>query len=711
MLLAAAIAAMALWLWHYAKLNLAWGLDELLYRHAAQYVADDFTRIFALEAYDRGIQRFHLLLIAPAFAVFERGPEAFEAVRLIIVAAYLSAAIPVWLLARGAGLRPAFAAVAAVAAVLTPWAVYSLTLLTEPVGFALLAWCLWALWRAADRPAAGRDVVLLVVFAMLVTTRVAYIVMAPLLPLVLGLQTLRYGTGTGRAAERLRRLPAAAWRRHRVVTALTAAGAAVAVVDLLVPGAGIRSLLGAYGPPGDFDLGAQTERIGLALSRVSSGLAFLPVVVGAPWLLRELIRPSGSERHAFALVLAAAVAAVLVSTLPATIDRTPELERYHFYLALPIVLAAAAAIDRFDLGRPAVVAGGAFGVWLALGVDWSARNTGDLRFFFQPAESFLLRVVHGQISVVDRLANTDPQTVVAAIAGAAALAVAALARTRAATVLGMALAVALVANGFAQTSYTLRKYVYGAGMGLGAGLAKRSWVDRALPADAVAGMYAVSRGYDLESASLWSELSFFNLGVRRVVAAQPDSSALKPPGIEEVLFTVDPRTGAITTERPLPRYLVASRTFRGIGLDWDSVAVAEYLPLELMRLREPPQALWTSTSLGPESVMAAGRPLTITFFRPRESGPWCAAIEAFAAAAAVPAEARRRIAVTIRPEGGTRLSARVRPGQRLQRELPLEFGPRSRVRVRIEAKGSIALQGGGRGSLQMSALSVARCTG
>ena len=686
---------------------MAFGHDETLYRHAMQLIAEDPLEVFSLPGYDRGIQRFHLVVLAPIFAWF-RAPAAINLAHLVQVAAYASAAVPVWLLARGVGLRQVWALAAGATAVVTPWAVYSLGLYTEPLAFGLFAWALWAVWRAAERPSIARTALAIVLLVVLASTRIALITLAPALPLVVLLQTWRYGT-TGRLAARLGGLPRALWRRDPLLSAIAVIGLAVVVADLVLPGKGLRSLIGVYNPPG-IDLRTQLSRIELASSRMLVGMAFIPLLVGVPWLVRETIRPASGERHALALTLVAGIAAVLVSTISVLPGDTQEIDRYYLFVATPLALSACVALAFRSVGRVGVLAGGAVAVWLALGADWSNRATGEFALFLRPAEAFVDRVIEGRLSTFGPLRDADALVVIAVAVAALAVVIAATVRTRFAPQVAALVAGLFVVNGLVQGGYAVRKYTYGPGLGGGADIKARAWVDRHVPDDEVVGMYPMARVSGGPSYPLWWEVQYFNLSVREAVETSP-YAVPHSLGIRSVIYRVDQRDGRLISNRPVPRYLVASQTFRETGLDWEPVVPAGYISLELLRLRGEARALWQTGPLGMESTIDAGAKLPIAFFRPRGPGPWCASVEAFGITPADPAEARRVMSYRLVGESRVVARGRFRPKQRVLIEIPLDFGARSRIDVRLEPRGSVARQGGGRASLQMSSIAVARCKG
>jgi hypothetical protein len=285
-------AAVAAWLQHWAVQTHAWGNDEELYRHFARAIARDFPLgVFDVDAsYGRGIQRLHLLVFALPMT-FTRSPAAFNIAHLLFVVGYVSAMIPVWLLARGAGLGRWKALVPAVLAVLVPWAVVTTSFLTEALGYGAFTWAVWAVWRAVVRPSTSGDVVALVVLTLAALTRTGFLLLAPLLPLAAVAQAWRFSATGASVGERLRNLPRAVLRRQPLAIAVSS----VALLILagywagILPG-GPGRVVGTYSsalPPLD-DVVLKWRTFG---SRIVAGTGFVFAAAALPWIVAQVRRP------------------------------------------------------------------------------------------------------------------------------------------------------------------------------------------------------------------------------------------------------------------------------------------------------------------------------------------------------------------------------------------------------------------------------------
>src|SRR4051812_35006642 len=179
MFLGVLTVGMTLWLWRWAVWNHAWGADEDLYLHFARGISRDFGSLFNLDpSYGRGIQRLHLFVWAIPMALFAN-PASFVIAHLLFVAAYSSAAIPAWLIARGCGLGPYESLVPALLVVFTPWSVVTTSFLAESIGYGVFAWLVWAIWRAAVRPSLGADALAVGLLALAVVARTGFLLMLP----------------------------------------------------------------------------------------------------------------------------------------------------------------------------------------------------------------------------------------------------------------------------------------------------------------------------------------------------------------------------------------------------------------------------------------------------------------------------------------------------------------------------------------------------
>jgi len=576
--------------------------DEELHVSLARWLPGVLPeRLWELEVHQRGTQRLEVWVIAVWEALLPT-PGALVAARAVNALAFALVAVPVFLLARGLGLPRGWAAVPAVLSVFVPWAVVTTSLLTESLAYGAFAWIVWAVWRAAARPSPAHDVVALALLGVGGLARTSLLVLAPLLPLVL----VAHGLRTGRGSALLR----AHW------PVWVAVALALGVLAL-----GGDRLAGTYGTPFSLnpDLPEKLARFG---SRVVVGTGLLPAMVALPWLVRELVRPRDPARGAFALAGAGALLLVLYGLNPAGYD-----ERYVVYLAPLVLLPAAVALSRREVPRLGTAVT-ALGIGLLLArVPWRA-DQGEIGFFSFPAEYVWVRALGLRF---DRYLPGDEGVVLAVapwVVAAAGVTLALLARRARGRgpAWGEVAVVALVALAcVAQTQYALAKHVNGAGARLGPGLAQRGWVERALPPDVPAAIFAVGLGNRPEFIPLWREVQFYNgridrlaeLGEPRIPA--PIGDALLAP------FAVDAETGRLVGAdvARLPRHLVVSSEWADVGVQGRLVARAGYLAAELRELTGPPSVRYLVRGATGDGYQPAGEPVAVRLFRGRR----CAALD------------------------------------------------------------------------------------
>ena len=659
---------MTLWLSRWAVLNRSWGNDEELYRHFAGGMSRDFGLFLHIDpSYGRGVQRLHLLLMAIPMALFE-SPTAFKVAHVLFVATYTSAAIPAWLIARGAGLRPLPALVPAVLVVLTPWSVVTTSFLAEPVGYGVFAWALWAIWRAAARPSLLADVLALALLGLAVLARTGFLVLLPVLPMVAVLQAWRYGTA-GNVAVRLRQLPRAALARQPVAVGL---GLVAVVVVLLawagvLPG-GVNRFTGSYAtslPP----LTVMAAKWRTFLSRVDAGTGFLMFAVAVPWLAVRIARPREPALHALAWTALLASLSVLLALVGGPGD-----ERYVMYLGFTVPLVASIALLRRQLNPLMAVLGGACALALLLTPGWRLAEINDYGYFSFPIESFMHRVV------LEKLPGAPLTIAGILLAGALLTLVLLTAHPRLRRALPLAL-VAAAAFQFTETGYALNKFVNTAGEHHGPSLAARAWVDTNVPDGENVGLLAVSSGLTGNYNFVWREIQFWNLRTRAVVkivspiTLSPSAEVPYPFGTRDIQASLDLTTGRLHANGPwrFPRYLVIPQAPLSVVLDWAPVAAATYVPATLVRVRTATQARATLSGASPDGHLAAGTPAVITVYRDGRPATRCLSIDL------VPRASKPGLDV------GQRF--RVRDGRRTIAHGPIPLGTGRRVYVPVRFDG------------------------
>jgi hypothetical protein len=680
---------MALWLWHWGVQNHSWGNDEELYRHFARAVARDFpfSILHLDQSYGRGIQRLHLLVMALPM-VFFKNPTAFQLIHAEFAAIYASAAIPVWLIARGCGLGRWQALVPAVLAVLTPWAVVTTSFLTEPIGYGVFAWAVWGIWRAAVKPSLGADVLAVALLFVAVISRTGFLLLVPILPVVAVLQAWHVATGEGTRLERLRRLPGAALRRQPLAIGLGLAGVALLLAARLnILSGGINRFTGTYATsfPSLHDIFFKWRTF---MSRIDAGTGFIALAVAAPWLIARCIRPREPALGAFAWTALLSIFAVLFSLISGGGD-----ERYVMFVAMPVVLAASIGVMRRQVGPLMLLAGSALAFTLYFTPGWALSDTSDFGYFSFPAEAFMGRVV--LVKLAHGASGKTVAAVILAIGLTTAIVLASRMRWR------RLLPWVLIPAGVFQLlacDYAISRHVNSVGAAHGPNLEARSFVDTHVPHGEEVGIYAVSNGLTGNYNFVWREIQYWNTTMRSIVKVQSPISLIPaslpyPYSTFDIEPTLDQRTGKLSYKGPykLPRYLVVPQPPLSVGLDSRLVAQSSYLPASLIRVRKW-QARTTLAGTSPDGYSTKNQPVTFTIYRAGEPGK-CAFTDLIAPQPDKPRPGVR-FRYAIRGDGGTVAHGSLVPGARRRVFLPLDWRGRPRLKYVMTSPDSVLISGG-----------------
>jgi hypothetical protein len=603
-------------------------LDENLYIHEARLVATHFpSALWQSGIFQRGLQRLDPILLAIPFA-FMRGPGAYEVDRVIQCLLFTSTAVPAFLLARGARLKRFSCHLAALLAIVVPWAVVSTSFLSECAAYPAYAWSLYAVWLTIARPSRRHEALAVLAIVLAALSRTAMLALAPMLPLAVLWQEWRWDlAGTG-LRRRLLALPGRLWRRHTIVSVVSALGIAMYLAGRLgLAPTEFNTLTGEYGVPHIGAILPLLERYRYYLSRATAGTGLIAIAVGLPWAVRMLVRPRDGASHALAVVSVLGVLCVLLSLIPAGPD-----ERYIAYAAIPFALVFAAALGvRPGIG---VLAGAVVVDLLIESVTWPAlANAYD--YFTYPAAIFYQRALLGHISEIPlALVAISPerrlQIAVLVVALAWMLAARHARTARTAVVL---LGVGVLALGAIQTVYALHKYATGPGAGPDA--AERSWVDRHVPAGAEVSVLPVSLGLTLNYTPIWETAEFWNtsIGSTAVFDANQGRAPLFLGGAL-LLLTVHSPSGLISAiqtdlhvQEQVRYVLVPKVTVLNVGLDVEQSSTDPALLLELERLKQPARVAWMLNGTSEEGFMAPGRPAeAVVYSDALEQGDRCATV-------------------------------------------------------------------------------------
>ena len=483
-------------------------VDELIYSELAKSFAS--TGHFLIRGEHHGAYGFvYPVLIAPAWKVFTRVPDAYAAAKAIGSVAMSLAAIPAYFLARRV-LAPLPSLLAALLAVVVPSMVYTGTLMTETVFYPVFVCVALALVLALERPTVVRQLVLLGVALLAYLTRTQAVVLVPAIataPLALAFVD----------RERLR----TAVRAFSVLYGVLAAAVVAAIVVEVGRGKSPYDVFGSYSVTGHthYSVG---DVLRWLVYHVAELDLYLGVVPFAALLLlaataRRLDRP---VRILVVATLSLSCWLVLeVAAFASAISFRIE-ERNLFYVAPLFLIALLVWIER-GLPRP----GRAAAVCAAL----AAALPGVIpyeRFIDTPAESDTLALLPFWW-LQEHLISLS-EVALFAVAGSVVLAcVFLLVPTRWAYVLPAA-----VLAWFVFATERIENFDHGfpkASIGAryqGIKVAKRDWIDRAVGRDAdVASVW--SGGDKNAQFRLW-ENEFFNRSVGRVYDIGPPSPGSLP---------------------------------------------------------------------------------------------------------------------------------------------------------------------------------------
>jgi hypothetical protein len=520
-------------------LGLGWGLSSITTRVVDWFVMTDellYERLgISIDRLRSPLPRVHGELIPNVnqlyplllATVFRRGyvPDSLLDAHLLNAFVMTSAVIPSYLLARRVTGRRWAAYLVAVLSVCLPWIVFSSFLLTEVAAYPAFVWALLAFQRAIAAPSRWNDLAALIGLALAILARTQFAVLGIVLPLAVVVHERR------RVIERHRLL---AW-----AYGVLAAG----VVALLALGS-VASTLGTYAGtlrgnllPGDSGRSLLEHVAVLAL-----GLGILPFVVGAGWLLANLIRADRAEVRAFAALGSITVGALLleVTLFDLRFGGGIVRDRYLCYAAPVVLVGFAGALcdarpPRWSLLAPAIVAALGFSVaklplFEKLNID---TPVSDL-------DNFLLSAAH---SLAGARATLVLATVLLAVSYVQAGAL--LPRP----VVASALALLTLSALAAETSYAfVRLFRVNGTSGRPLTLAQGvvfDWIDReALSTRAHVTMipYPMVAGDYWTSVAYWWDLEFWNKSVDRA-AYYPKQYEGTPSTFPKIYLRFDARTG------------------------------------------------------------------------------------------------------------------------------------------------------------------------
>ena len=605
-IVAAGCAVALVWLLYWSLNTHVFQNDEDQYVYLSRWLQTDLpSSLWNFDFYGRGLQRLEVWLLAVPSALFD-SPWSLRGGRILNALAWVSTAIPVYLLGRRLQLRPRWAALPAVVSVVVPWSVVTTAFLTENVAYPACLWALWAIWRTAVKPGVRADLLALALVLIAGLARTGLLLLAPVLPLVVAGTGLRCATGPPGARVR------ALLREHIVLWAAVAFG-----LLLLVLGFSDR-LAGGYLTGLGFNLHTMLARQGGYLSKVVLGTGFLPAAVGLPWVVTQLARSRDRDTFAFALLVVVAALGLLYSLNTAGRD-----ERYVLYLAPLVLLPATLAVARREVSALGLGITSVLLAAMLVRVQW-IPGQGPWGYFISPVEMFYLGPIGARL---DRSlpGGLDTALDVAALGlGATGVGLALILAHRRAwlttgRVAAIVAAVALIVP--LQAQYALTRFVNQAGGKSGPSDRALAFADTAAPAGHKIGEFLEGAGKDPWYWPVWQQVQFYN---ERIDAAYSLGANTTPIPTGDPLYEnlgFDTTTGRISA--PLPDYMVVPSTVGMARLRGEVISAPPFVPVYLLRISQPATLAWSADGFDPYGAVKDGDDATVRFYGP---GAQCATL-------------------------------------------------------------------------------------
>jgi 4-amino-4-deoxy-L-arabinose transferase-like glycosyltransferase len=562
-------------------------VDEIIWSEIARGIADAGEPLLRDQT-DPGYSVVYPLLISPAYALFERLPEAYAAVKTTNAVLMSLAAIPAFSIARRV-VRDGLALLAALLAVAVPSLAYTGTVMTENAFYPLFLLVVLLLLVVLERPTAPWVVLLLALVGLAFATRVQAVALGPavlLAPFVLAIFEPRGLRST--------------ISRYRWLYGLVAALAIALLVVQLASGRSPQDLLGAYSPVGErsYDVGEALRYLWWHAAELS--LYVLVIPLAATVVLVARARSLDARLQAFL----AATISITVCIVPVVATFASEFsdrieERNMFYVAPLLCIALLAWVER-GAPRPRVLApiAAVVSALLVVAIPFD-------RFLTTSAITDTLMLLP-LWSLQDRIGEDWIR--LAALALAAGLAATFL-LVPPRYALGLPLLVLglwiLSIRPIWWGTHGFEQFSRGA-LFQGIRTADRDWIDRALAPGTQAAFLWTGRTDRLTV----NENEFFNRRVGPVYYVTDPT----PGGLPETRVRVDPKTGRVTLPDGAPvrdEYLLADSSFEPDG---ERIARDKGWGITLWRVATPLVSAVRVDGLYPNDTWSGGE---VTYLRRR----------------------------------------------------------------------------------------------
>ncbi len=616
----------------------AFTLDESLIEQSAVHYTSNLPHSLLHDVDARATDRLYSLVLSLAFHLFPAA-NAIAIDHVLSVILFVSAAAPIYVLAKILLRSDLAAASAAVLSIVVPWLAITSALFTENLSYPLFWWAMLAATRTISQPSRRRDVLTLVCIGLLVCTRVQFA--AVFIGYLLALIAVSYWR-TPAANSPLRRSAGAvmALSRRCTLTTLLVIGSLAVFAYAQLTGEWTRhveTLLGSYSnvivnktiPPN------MVEALGVELLALALGVGLLPALISIVWYIKSIATPSRGDRRIILMALGIILAAFLLLTVFSQLGYIGGMteERYFFYIVPVFWIGTFAAIEDRNIRPGEIVICALAFAFLYGAIPFVTSPFGQEIAFLAPVESISAHVFAQREAAAGLTGLTlqDALALFTVIVGIlAASAWKQTPRLRGWLILGAAAIIQLLFTGYAYAvisghlSGTVGRTT-GSVTALGwvdahAKPGQVSWLDNLSLAAPPAGVAAPTED-QARTTLFWNShlTSWIALPATGLPVPEWPMNALP----NDPSLTVDESTGLIgPTATVAPMHEVVGATNSAfVQVAGSPTAHSPDGVLTLTSLSDPVRATWLTRGLQPDGYIAAGTPAQLSAFVVRSSTP------------------------------------------------------------------------------------------
>lgn len=591
--------------------------DEMQYVKLAQSVSETLSPLPRLhgESYGSYSQLFPILL-SPALWLTD-APVAFRIGHALNALLMASTAVPTYLLTRLLVPSRLAALTAGALSAFVPWLTFSLSLMTESVGYPAFMWAAYASVLSLARPSVKHDALALVAIFAAYLARTQFIFLALALPAAVLLHEALYRL----AGSAPRHWPRSLWDGLRAAVGGHPLLGVAAVFGLITV-----QVVSSYAPLGSYEAVVASEQgvpAGMLdamydhLNPIVIGVGVAPVVLALGWAGETLLRPLSRAAHGFVVYAALVIPAVAVTGTYFDLTQAGSVqERYIFYIA-PLLLVG--GVGYLLAGRWPLRSLGLAAVAVALLlIQTPYPPLGVFPAFSSPVR-FTWSALDFRAGQIGSIFGFDDLGAAPVLAAATALLSAALIFLLRSRWRGLALpatASVLLVWSVAITAYVFPKVLIeheslAQGVLGKRPVADRDWIDSAVSSNAMVGLVpsainsrggsAIPLGTSTNEA-VWWDAEFWNKAVRRSYG-YPGAPTYTPFPTETM--ELEPDSGRLRVTGGESDYVVWALSNVLVGLD--GTPVASHTDLLLYQPHHPYRAAWATAGVADAGTLSAGR--------------------------------------------------------------------------------------------------------